>query len=72
MFNKTNNTRNKNNCKYKALILKIDPLYKYINNNNPVLCLTKQIIQEIKIIVNREIEPLDNLILTLCLKKNNY
>jgi hypothetical protein len=36
----------------KALILKIDPLYKYINNNNPVLCLTKQIIQEIKIIVN--------------------
>jgi len=56
----------------KALILKIDPLYKYINNNNPVLCLTKQIIQEIKIIVNREIEPLDNLILTLCLKKNNY
>lgn len=68
-----------NNTKYfnstsdtKALILRSDILNKNINNNNPILCLTKQIIQEIKIIINRIIDSTDNFNLSFCLKKNNY
>ncbi len=68
-----------NNTKYfnstsdsKALILRTDILNKNINNNNPILCLTKQIIQEIKIIINRIIDSTDNFNLSICLKKNNY
>jgi hypothetical protein len=55
----------------KCVILKIDPLYKYINNNLPSVCLTRQIIQELKIIVNRIFEA-ENFLLTISLKKNNY
>ena len=55
----------------KCVILKIDPLYKYINNNLPSVCLTRQIIQELKIIVNRIFE-VENFLLTISLKKNNY
>ena len=68
-----------NNTKYfnstsdtKALILRSDILNKNINNNNPILCLTPQIIQEIKIIINRIIDSTDNFNLSFCLKKNNY
>ena len=53
----------------KALILKIDPLYKYINGNNYVLSLTPQIIQELKFIVNRELEATDNIMFSFSLKK---
>jgi hypothetical protein len=55
----------------KALILKIDPLYKYINGNNYVLSLTPQIIQELKFIVNRELEATDNIMFSFSLKNNN-
>lgn len=55
----------------KALILKIDPLYKYINGNNYVLSLTPQIIQELKFIVNRELEETDNIMFSFSLKNNN-
>ena len=55
----------------KALILKIDPLYKYINCNNYVLSLTPQIIQELKFIVNRELEGTDNIMFSFSLKNNN-
>jgi hypothetical protein len=55
----------------KALILKIDPLYKYINGNNYVLSLIPQIIQEIKFIVNRELEGTDNIMFSFSLKNNN-
>jgi len=55
----------------KALILKIDPLYKYINGNNYVLSLTPQIIQELKFIVNRELEGTDNIMFSFSLKNNN-
>ena len=55
----------------KAIILRMDPLYKYINNNLPSVCLTRQIIQELKIIVNRIFEA-ENFLLTISLKKNNY
>ena len=54
----------------KCVILKIDPLYKYINNNLPSVCLTRQIIQELKIIVR--IFEVENFLLTISLKKNNY
>jgi|DEB0MinimDraft_6_1074348.scaffolds.fasta_scaffold08239_3 hypothetical protein len=55
----------------KCVILRMDPLYKYINNNLPSVCLTRQIIQELKIIVNRIFE-VENFLLTISLKKNNY
>ena len=55
----------------KALILKIDPLYKYINGNNYVLSLTPQIIQELKFIINRELEATDNIMFSFSLKNNN-
>ena len=55
----------------KCTILRMDPLYKYINNNLPSVCLTRQIIQELKIIVNRIFE-VENFLLTISLKKNNY
>ena len=55
----------------KALILKIDPLYKYIDGNNYVLSLTPQIIQELKFIVNRELEGTDNIMFSFSLKNNN-
>lgn len=62
---------NSSNKSY-PLILSNDIKNKNINLNNVVLSLTRQIIQEIKIIVNKEIQTSDNLILTLYLKKNNY
>lgn len=55
----------------KALIIKIDPLYKYINGNNYVLSLTPQIIQELKFIVNRELEATDNIMFSFTLKNNS-
>ena len=55
----------------KALILKIDALYKYINGNNYVLSLTPQIIQELKFIINRELEATDNIMFSFSLKNNN-
>jgi len=62
-FNSSNNAN--------PLILKIDPLYKYINANNYVLSLTPQIIQELKFIVNREIEATDNIMFSFTLKNNS-
>ncbi len=55
----------------KALIIKIDPLYKYIYENNYVLSLTPQIIQELKFIVNRELEATDNIMFSFTLKNNS-
>tara|TARA_R100000742_G_C4279592_1_gene104631 strand:- start:7573 stop:9315 length:1743 start_codon:yes stop_codon:yes gene_type:complete len=58
-------------CNANPLILNIDPLYKYINGNNYVLSLTPQIIQELKFIVNREIEETDNIMFSITLKNNS-
>lgn len=55
----------------KPIIINIDPLYKYINGNNYVLSLTPQIIQELKFIVNRELEIIDNIMFSFSLKNNN-
>jgi hypothetical protein len=55
----------------RAIILNIDPLYKYINGNNYVLSLTPQIIQEFKFIVNRELQGSDNIMFSFSLKNNN-
>ena len=53
------------------LIINLDPLYKYITGNNYVLSLTPQIIQELKFIVNRELEANDNIMFSFSLKNNN-
>jgi len=53
------------------LIINLDPLYKYITGNNYVLSLTPQIIQELKFIVNRELEATDNIMFSFSLKNNN-
>lgn len=53
------------------LIINLDPLYKYITGNKYVLSLTPQIIQELKFIVNREIEATDNIMFSFSLKNNN-
>ena len=53
------------------LIINLDPLYKYITGNNYVLSLTPQIIQELKFIVNRELEAIDNIMFSFSLKNNN-
>ena len=61
---------NSSNKSY-PLILSNDIKNKNINLNNVVLSLTRQIIQEIKIIVNREIETNDTLMFSFLLKNNN-
>ena len=53
------------------LIINLDPLYKYITGNNYVLSLTPQIIQELKFIVNRKLEAIDNIMFSFSLKNNN-
>jgi hypothetical protein len=67
-----NTTKYFNSSNYaNPLIINLDPLYKYITGNNYVLSLTPQIIQELKFIVNRELEATDNIMFSFSLKNNN-
>jgi hypothetical protein len=62
-FNSSNNSY--------PLILSNDIKNKNINFNNVILSLTRQIIQEIRIIVNRQIATSDTLMFSFLLKNNN-
>ena len=67
-----NTTKYFNSSNYaNPLIINLDPLYKYIKGDNYVLSLTPQIIQELKFIVNRELEAIDNIMFSFSLKNNN-